>query len=351
MNDTTQVVDAIGQMNLEGNIVPTSWYENIRFPGGKPHIVAITLLADIVYWYRPAVDRDETTGREVNRRKRFAADKLQRSYKSYTDQFGFSKRQVADALKFLARLGVISMEFRTVHTKTGLVLSNVLFIEPDPERLAEITYRKRINGTPSSVQTEEVLHPNVTHPPLECETYTEITTETTSSSSPGSRENDDSQTEKQRDDDGDRVLIDDKAGAPALSSGNSRRGGLPGEDREAPPDRSGNEAARGGQVPAPDDPEMKRVGDVAAATVQTSDGTELADRRKKLIEFGVEPVAAQELATAYSAKMVEAWMRVAQNQRKLANRAGFLVARLRAGEMPPGYREPPAEDVEWEIRF
>ena len=47
------VVEKIGQLQITGNVIPTSWFRNITFANGKPHFVAITILAEIVYWYRP----------------------------------------------------------------------------------------------------------------------------------------------------------------------------------------------------------------------------------------------------------------------------------------------------------
>jgi len=72
------VVDALGQMGFQGNIIPRSWYANIKKPSGKPDVVAITLLSEIVWWYRPKEVRDEETlgSRWV---KKFDADLLQLS--------------------------------------------------------------------------------------------------------------------------------------------------------------------------------------------------------------------------------------------------------------------------------
>ena len=91
---TTPEVDAIGALPFTGNLIPHAWYTALTFPSGKPDLVAITLLADIVYWYRPVVERDPATGQVLRQRKKFKADMLQRSYQAFADQFGFTKRQV-----------------------------------------------------------------------------------------------------------------------------------------------------------------------------------------------------------------------------------------------------------------
>ena len=45
-NDT---VDRMGTINLSGNIIPQIWYKTITRTNGKPSLLAIALLADIVY--------------------------------------------------------------------------------------------------------------------------------------------------------------------------------------------------------------------------------------------------------------------------------------------------------------
>ena len=71
---TTPEVDAIGALPWQGNLVPHAWYTALTSPSGKPDLVAITLLADIVYWYRPVVERDPATGKVLRQRKKFACE-------------------------------------------------------------------------------------------------------------------------------------------------------------------------------------------------------------------------------------------------------------------------------------
>ena len=63
-----KAVDAVGEMNLTGNIIPEAWYRTIT-KNGKPCSLAILLLADIVYWYRPTEHRDETTQNVIYKKK------------------------------------------------------------------------------------------------------------------------------------------------------------------------------------------------------------------------------------------------------------------------------------------
>jgi hypothetical protein len=135
------VVREIGAMHFEGNVVPHGWFQHplLQHESGKANLVAITLLADVVYWYRPTVLRDEVSGCVVEVRQKFAADKLQKSYQAWADLFGLTKRQVQDAITFLKQRRILRVELRDVPTVTGAVLRNVVFIEPVPEMIRQLT--------------------------------------------------------------------------------------------------------------------------------------------------------------------------------------------------------------------
>lgn len=57
-----EIVDAMGSTNISGNIIPAIWYKTITKENGKPYPLAIVILTDIVYWYRPSEVRDQGTG-------------------------------------------------------------------------------------------------------------------------------------------------------------------------------------------------------------------------------------------------------------------------------------------------
>ena len=44
------IVDAIGQINITGNIVPASWFRKITLGSGRPDTVAIIILSELLYW-------------------------------------------------------------------------------------------------------------------------------------------------------------------------------------------------------------------------------------------------------------------------------------------------------------
>ncbi|TXQ65322.1 replication protein, partial [Escherichia coli] len=87
------------------------------------------------------------TGALLGYRKRFQGDKLQRSYQAFAEQFGFGKRETADALKRLRDAGFITLDLRTVEMLDGVKCSNILFVGINPQAIAAIT-------TPSSVSPE-----------------------------------------------------------------------------------------------------------------------------------------------------------------------------------------------------
>ncbi|MEG7924850.1 DnaD domain protein [Bacillus cereus] len=162
----------IGQMNFRGNVIDHGWFKTITLDNGKPYVIAITILGEVVYWYKPTEIRDEESN-HVRYKQKFKADMLQKNYQQLADSFGFTKRQVKDACDYLKERSLIHIEFRTVFVN-GTRCNNVMFIEPVPEEIQKISILYWGNDTP---------------PTLERKTNTEITTNITtenvsSSSSP-----------------------------------------------------------------------------------------------------------------------------------------------------------------------
>lgn len=129
----TPEVSAIGDLAIEGNIIPHTWYKGLRTPSDKPDLVAITILGEVLYWYRP-------TSRGT---RKFAEELYQRSYESLAEFFGFSKRQVVLAIRRLEAQGLLRRVFKTLCV-AGQVLNNVLHLAINPEAVKALT-----EGTPS----------------------------------------------------------------------------------------------------------------------------------------------------------------------------------------------------------
>lgn len=139
-----EIVDAMGSINISGNIIPAIWYKTITKENGKPYLLAIVILADIVYWYRPSEVRDQGTGHILGWKKKFSEDILRQSYQYYADLFGESKKTVKTAMDKLERLQVIRREFRTVSYGDGLVCNNVMYVELKPDMLYRLTFPEEI---------------------------------------------------------------------------------------------------------------------------------------------------------------------------------------------------------------
>lgn len=140
LSSGNQTVDAMGSLNITGNVIPTIWYKTILRENRKPYLLAIAILADIVYWYRPIEVRRQATGQIMGWKKKFSGDILRQSYQYYADLFGESKKTVKMAIDRLEDLRVLKREFRTVTHGEGLVSNNVMYLRLVPEQLYRLTY-------------------------------------------------------------------------------------------------------------------------------------------------------------------------------------------------------------------
>ena len=97
---TKNIVLEMKNLNIEGNVIDNGWIENLRYDNGKPNMNAIMILSEIVYWYKPTLVRDEITGEVKGYKKKFKADKLQKSYEALGDRIGITKRQATACCDF-----------------------------------------------------------------------------------------------------------------------------------------------------------------------------------------------------------------------------------------------------------
>jgi hypothetical protein len=139
-----RTVTEIGKIHFEGNIIPHEWYNHIKLPSGKPDVVGIIILSEIIYWYRPVTGIDEPTGRKASKRAKFSGDKFKSPIGYYQHKFGFTKDQVRQALKRLEQGGFIKREYRDyISMDTGKpMVTNITHVEPVPERILEITHQE-----------------------------------------------------------------------------------------------------------------------------------------------------------------------------------------------------------------
>lgn len=132
-------VDAIGRIVITGNVIPPKWYKEIKKENGRTDHLAVSILSDIVYWYRPVEVRDEATGYVIGLRKKFKGDLLQKTYDQYAQFFDEKKRIIKEAMDRLEKQGLIRRIFRDITLESGLKLPNVMYIEIFPDRIREIT--------------------------------------------------------------------------------------------------------------------------------------------------------------------------------------------------------------------
>lgn len=182
----TNIVTEIGGLNFKGNVVDHEWFNYITFSNGKPHIVAIMVLSEIVYWYRPTVIRDEYTGKVIYKKK-FKSDKLQKSYQQLAETFGFSKLQVKRACDLLVDMCLIEIEFRTIIVNE-ITLNNVMFVEPKVNEIKSISSMyQEVEENPVDFEVKRVVtsksgtssHKSKEAPNFKVKTNTEITTKNT----------------------------------------------------------------------------------------------------------------------------------------------------------------------------
>ena len=141
VNLTTEnsIVNAVGKMAFTGNVIPESWYKTVVSANGRVNLLAVNLLGEIVYWYRPMEVRDERSG-DVTWVKKFADEEyLQKSYAQICEKYNVSTKQAREALIVLEKLGVVKRHFRTIETEMGKC-PNVMYIELIPDALYKLTY-------------------------------------------------------------------------------------------------------------------------------------------------------------------------------------------------------------------
>ena len=138
-----ETVDRMTNFGISGNVIPHAWYKTIVKDNGRPHLLAIELLADIVYWYRPQEIRDEHTGHLLRYQKKFSGDMLQKSYDQYATFFGEKKRIIKEAMDVLVKLGVVKRQLRTIETDS-VKLPNIMFLDLDVDKLFGLTYPEEI---------------------------------------------------------------------------------------------------------------------------------------------------------------------------------------------------------------
>ena len=75
----------LADQRIEGNIIPLRWFQVIgtknRYGQFKANLLAVNIMAELVYWYRPVSMRDSETGEHSGYRSKFDSDMYQFAYR------------------------------------------------------------------------------------------------------------------------------------------------------------------------------------------------------------------------------------------------------------------------------
>ena len=126
---------------LTGNITPHDWYEKFTNSRGRPDLSLISVLAEIVYWYRPKKVKDNQTG-DITYVNKFLGDAWQTSYEHFEKNFGFNREKLRRIFVKLEQMGICYREFRNVKLR-GQTYNNRLFIHLSPQFLGSYADNKK----------------------------------------------------------------------------------------------------------------------------------------------------------------------------------------------------------------
>lgn len=177
-DNRTAEVREISKINFTGNVIPHTWWTSVKTEDGNTDWLGVCILAEVCYWYRERVIRDETTGAITGRVKRFDADLLQKNYCALAEQFGTTVRHAKNAVARLEKSGLLVRCIRTVKVQ-GRPVPNVLFLKPNPQKIEQLNEGDTTaqGGDTTLLGVQPPTPRSVTLPSQECNS-TEITTET-----------------------------------------------------------------------------------------------------------------------------------------------------------------------------
>jgi len=113
-----------GKVFKAGDVIIHTWYQQFCLEDGNPDLVAITILGDIVAWYRNGTD-----GYSGALTPKLHGHSLYLSYNYYEQKFGFREDRVRRALTRLYTQNILKRSFKNIHVKGRRV--NKLVIDLD----------------------------------------------------------------------------------------------------------------------------------------------------------------------------------------------------------------------------
>lgn len=161
----------MASFTISGNTIDHTWSKFILRENGYVDPVAKDMLGEIVYWYRPKIERSLETD-EIIIQKKYKADLLQLSYAQFETRLGYTKRQLEEGFKTLERIGVAERVLRTIMIN-GQKIANVLFVRLNHKKLTELREEELKKCDTSHVKTGHPPRQNVIPVTPKRETNTE----------------------------------------------------------------------------------------------------------------------------------------------------------------------------------
>ena len=137
MNTSSESFNELVDVHQIGPHIDINWYKHIQ-RGDKPYMPALIILADVVYWSRPTVIRDEVTNQIVKYKRKTKLDYLLRTSTDYNLLYGLTRKQVGDARKILIDLNLIELEEKFHQTPKGKSVSDGYLTAPIIHNIKEI---------------------------------------------------------------------------------------------------------------------------------------------------------------------------------------------------------------------
>lgn len=109
-------VEQYGLLHISGDVVPPEFFQAIKFDSGKPDLLSVLILSNLLYWYRPIKPRDERTDRANAWRQKFQGEMLSRTYQEWADIYGATERQARDACHRLQARGLLTISCKPCST-------------------------------------------------------------------------------------------------------------------------------------------------------------------------------------------------------------------------------------------
>jgi len=115
-----------GKVFKPGDVIIHKWYKQFCLEDGNPDLVAITILGDIVAWYR-----NGTNNHYGELAPRLHGHSLYLSYNYYEQKFGFREDRVRRALTRLYTQNILKRRFKNIHVKGRRVNKLVIDLDAD----------------------------------------------------------------------------------------------------------------------------------------------------------------------------------------------------------------------------